>query len=64
MVEEQQQAQMDRLASLVGTAFNREGTVRETLRRIIQMDDPSAMRHEAEMLDNFLRDACPNEGMA
>ena len=53
-------AQRDRLASLVGTAYNADGMVRQALENAALQADVEQMRQEVVAVINFLRDNNPN----
>lgn len=52
--------QRDRLASLVGTAYNDDGTIIPALEAAMNQADADAMRHEIGAVVSFLRDNNPN----
>lgn len=51
---------LDRLESLVGTAYNRTGTIRPALESAMLQTDIAQMRQEVQSVVNFLRDNSPN----
>jgi hypothetical protein len=53
-------ARLDRLESLVGTAFNDDGTVIPALENAARQEDVNQMRHEIASVVGFLRDNNPN----
>lgn len=57
---DEQQARLDRLESLVGTAFSASGTVRPALENAALQTDVEQMRQEVQAVINFLRDNNPN----
>jgi hypothetical protein len=61
MIDEVQamQARLDRLESLVGTAYGANGTVRPALENAAAQQDINQMRVEIQAVANFLRDNDP-----
>lgn len=61
MIDEVQamQARLDRLESLVGTAYGESGTVRPALQNAAAQQDINQMRVEIQAIANFLRDNDP-----
>jgi hypothetical protein len=53
-------ARLDRLESLVGTAYAANGTVRPALENAAAQQDIEQMRTEVVAVGNFLRDNNPN----
>jgi outer membrane murein-binding lipoprotein Lpp len=53
-------ARLDRLESLVGTAYAANGTVRPALENAALQQDVEQMRVEVQAVCNFLRDNDPN----
>lgn len=51
---------LDRLESLVGTAYGASGTVRPALENAALQLDVEQMRQEVQAVINFLRDNNPN----
>jgi hypothetical protein len=51
---------LDRLESLVGTAYGSAGTVRTALENAALQQDVEQMRQEVQAVINFLRDNNPN----
>lgn len=62
MIDEVQgmKQRLDRLESLVGTAFNADGTVRPALQNALAQPDEQQLRQEVQAVLNFLRDNAPN----
>jgi len=52
--------QVDRLTSLVGTAYNDDGTIIPALLNAINQLDINQMRQEVQSVIGFLRDNNPN----
>ena len=53
-------AQRDRLASLVGTCMNEDGTIIPALENAANQTELEQMRHEVNAVIGFLRDNNPN----
>jgi hypothetical protein len=53
-------AQLDRLESLVRTAYGAGGTVRPALENALATPDEQQLRQEVTAVANFLRDNNPN----
>jgi hypothetical protein len=53
-------SQRDHLSSLVGTAYNDDGTVVPALHNAIQQTSIEQMRQEVQSVVNFLRENNPN----
>lgn len=53
-------ARLDRLESLVGTAYGPNGTVRTALENAVLQQDIAQMRLEIQAVLSFLRDNAPN----
>lgn len=53
-------ARLDRLESLVGTAYGSAGTVRPALENAARQEDITQMRQEIAAVIGFLRDNDPN----
>lgn len=53
-------ARLDRLESLVGTAYGPDGTVRPALQNAVAQTDVEQMRQEVQAVIDFLRDNNPN----
>lgn len=62
MIDDVQQlrARLDRLESLVGTAYAADGTVRTALEAAVLQQDIEQLRQQVTAVINFLRDNAPN----
>lgn len=53
---------LDRLESLVGTAYGEAGTIRPALQNALAQPDEQQLRQEVTSVLNFLRDNDPARG--